>query len=157
MRKWRWIMACAAMAGVLVTAGGCVSQSTYDQAVANLNQTKADLDATRAQVAQSHAVNSQLRGGLSRLADETEMTAVRVRSAEGGVKTLKANGKRASECLAELQQILTSQERSIAALEETVAPLLGELAELRKRANDLAGQPAPAPGSRMMTYAQPLP
>ena len=150
MRKWRWIMACAAMAGVLVTAGGCVSQSTYDKAVA-------DLDVARTQIAHSQAENTHLRGGLSQLANETEMTAVRVRSAESGVKTLKSNGQRAAECLAELQQILASQERAIAALDETVAPLLGELAELRKRANELAGLSAPAPGSRMMTYAQPLP
>ena len=150
MTTWKWIMACAAMAGVLVTAGGCVSQSKYDQAMK-------DLEAARMQAAHSQAVNTQLRGGLSQLASETEMTAVRVRSAESGVKVLKANGQRIAECLAELQQIVASQERAISSLDETVGPLLGELAELRKRANDLAGHRSSGPGKDMMSYASPMP
>ena len=139
MTKVKGVVWLTALAGMVAATGGCVSRSTHNKVLAELSRTQGELAASR-----DH--NARLRSGLTGLAQECGTTMQRVKSADSAVAKLRETEQRASDCLAEMRQILDSHARFLGSLQETMDPLEGELSGLRDRASALAGQPQQSPG-----------
>lgn len=133
-----------AVAMLVASTGGCVLKSTHDEVLAKLSGTEAQLNLSQAE-------NARLRTGLTTLAGDVGQTATKVEAMGTSVQKLQAGGNDVETRLSELQTLVASQVKLIAAIGRTVGPLKNEIDALRAKLAALAGRPAPGPGVAVST------
>ncbi len=138
-----------AMAAMLLSAGGCVLQSTHDEVLAKLAATETDLQATQMAKADvegryrlSQAENVRLKSGVETLTSGLNSTATLVEAVDASVTQANTTGADISTRLTALQQIVNTQMTTISALTQAMGPLKSDLNALQAKLRALRGEPA---------------
>ena len=158
MRRCARVLVVPAVAALLLSTGGCVLQSTHNEALAKLaatevelQQTQTDLQATQMAKADiegrytvSQAENVRLKSGVETLSSGLSATATMVQAVDASVTQINTTGADVSTRLASLQQIVSAQMTTIAALTQAMGPLKSDMNALQAKLLALTGGPARA-------------
>lgn len=139
------MIVCATVAGVMVSLGGCVSNSTHKKTLADLNQTRAGLQQERTARGLAEQDNARLKAGLLALSDQCRSAQTQIRTLNAAVVRIKVGERRVAETLDKLYQLVSAQAGSTAALQASSSPLAGEIDDIQARTAALLKPPASQP------------